>query len=201
MLAHYMHKHDNGKYADVILNGDVHTMNQEAAGLSTRDQAKTFIYGFLYGAGDAKIGTIVGGSRNKGRELKDKFLAKLPALKKVIEEVRWSFLERGEVQLPDGRWVRCRSEHAALNTMLQGAGAIVSKYWMVVANLRLKAYKDKVLQMAYVHDELQFAVHKSVAKEVCKVLEEASLEAGERLGIKMPLHSEACIGLNWQETH
>ncbi len=201
MLAHYMHKHDNGAYADVILNGDVHTMNQKAAGLSTRDQAKTFIYGFLYGAGDAKIGTIVGGSRNKGKELKDKFLAKLPALKKVIEEVQWSFLERGEVQLPDGRWVRCRSEHAALNTMLQGAGAIVSKYWMVVANLRLQHLGSKVLQMAYVHDELQFAVHKDVAKEVCTILEAASLEAGERLGIKMPIHSEACIGSTWQETH
>lgn len=201
MLAHYMFKHDDGKYADVILNGDVHTMNQEAAGLSTRDQAKTFIYGFLYGAGDSKIGTIVGGSRNKGRELKEKFLATLPALKKVIEEVQWSFLERGEVQLPDGRWVRCRSEHAALNTMLQGAGAIVSKYWMVIANLRLQHLGSKVFQMAYVHDELQYAAHKDVAEEVCKILEAASLEAGERLGIKMPVHSEACIGSNWQETH
>ena len=201
MLAHYMHKHDNGAYADIILNGDVHSMNQEAAGLSTRDQAKTFIYGFLYGAGDTKIGTIVGGSRNKGKELKEKFLAQLPALKKVIEEVQWSFLERGEVQLPDGRWVRCRSEHAALNTMLQGAGAIVSKYWMVVADLRLQHLGSKVFQMAYVHDELQFAAHKDVADEVCKILEAASLEAGERLGINMPIHSEACIGSNWQETH
>ena len=201
MLAHYMYEYDNGSYADVILNGDVHTMNQKAAGLATRDQAKTFIYGFLYGAGDAKIGTIVGGSRKKGQELKEKFLAQLPALKKVLDAVQWSFLERGEVQLPDGRWVKCRSEHAALNTMLQGAGAIVSKYWMVVANARLKHLGNKVIQMAYVHDELQFAVHKDAADEVCKILEAASLEAGERLGIKMPIHSEACIGSNWQETH
>lgn len=201
MLAHYMYEYDEGNYANVILNGDVHTMNQKAAGLSTRDQAKTFIYGFLYGAGDAKIGTIVGGSRKKGQELKEKFLSQLPALKKVLDAVQWSFLERGEVQLPDGRWVKCRSEHAALNTMLQGAGAIVSKYWMVVANARLKHLGDKVLQMAYVHDELQFAAHKDVADEVCKILEAASLEAGERLGIKMPIHSEACIGSNWQETH
>lgn len=201
MLAHYMHEHDNGDYADVILNGDVHTKNQKAAGLGTRDQAKTFIYGFLYGAGDAKIGTIVGGSRNKGRELKEKFLAQLPALKKVIEQVQWSFLERGEVKLPDSRWVKCRSEHAALNTMLQGAGAVVSKYWMVVANARLAHLGKKVIQMAYVHDELQFAVHKSVAKDVCKILEASSLEAGQRLDINMPIHSEACIGSNWQETH
>ena len=103
--------------------------------------------------------------------------------------------------MPDGRWVKCRSEHAALNTMLQGAGAIVSKYWMVVANARLQHLGNKVIQMAYVHDELQFAVHKDAAKEVCRILEAASLEAGERLGIKMPIHSEACIGSNWQETH
>lgn len=41
-LAHFMYKYDGGQYAHTILNGDIHTMNQEAAGLPTRNQAKTF---------------------------------------------------------------------------------------------------------------------------------------------------------------
>lgn len=46
-LAHFMYKYDGGQYAHTILNGDIHTMNQKAAGLPTRNQAKTFIYSFL----------------------------------------------------------------------------------------------------------------------------------------------------------
>lgn len=42
-LAHYMGRWDGGAYAHVILNGDIHSENQKAAGLPTRDNAKTFI--------------------------------------------------------------------------------------------------------------------------------------------------------------
>ena len=111
-----------------------------------------------------------------------------------------SFLVRGEVQLPDGRWVKGRSEHAALSTMLQGAGAIVSKYWMVVANARLQPLNNKVIQMAYVHDELQYAVHKDDAQEGCKMLEGSRPEAGEGLGIRSLIHSATCSRSNWTET-
>ena len=82
-LAHYMAEFDGGDYVRVLLDGDIHTENQQAAGLPTRDNAKTFIYGFLFGAGDAKIGAIVNGTREQGKQLKEKFLNKLPALRKV----------------------------------------------------------------------------------------------------------------------
>ena len=201
MLAHYMAPHDNGAYANEILNGDIHTTNQEAAGLPTRNDAKKFIYSFLYGAGDRKIGDDLGFSAGKAKELKQTFLKTLPALSKVIDEVHWSFHDGGTVELPDGRWVQCRTEHAALNTKLQGAGAIVSKYWMVVAARRLKEAGIRYKQMAYVHDEVQYAVHKDDAERACKIITDASLEAGDRLGIKMPIHSEANIGENWRDCH
>ena len=51
-LAHYMGRFDGGEYTQKLLEGDIHTINQKAAGLETRDQAKKFIYGFLYGAGN-----------------------------------------------------------------------------------------------------------------------------------------------------
>ena len=43
MLAHYMAAFDGGDYGDQVVNGDIHTINQQAAGLPTRDDAKTFI--------------------------------------------------------------------------------------------------------------------------------------------------------------
>ena len=201
MLAHYMHQYDNGEYARVILDGDIHTTNQEAAGLATRDAAKKFIYTFLYGAGDASMALDLSTTVPEMRKLKSQFLEKLPALKKVIDDVHKDFNFDARVQLPDGRWVQCRTEHAALNTKLQGAGAIVSKYWMIVADMRLRAEGIRFKQMAYVHDEVQYSVHKDDAERACKIITDASLEAGERLKIMMPIHSEAMIGNSWWDCH
>lgn len=203
MLAHYMAPHDHGAYADVILNGDIHTHNQQKAGLPTRNNAKTFIYGFLYGAGDAKVGKIVGGSSKQGAALKAKFLKELPALAKVKQDVEFQVAKRSSVQLVDGRFAPVRSAHAALNTLLQGSGAVVSKYWMILANNRLRdrfGY-NIVKQLAYVHDELQFSCPANIAEEAGKIITDAAIEAGKRLSILMPINAEYKIGNNWSETH
>lgn len=203
MLAHYMAPHDKGAYADVILNGDIHTHNQQKAGLPTRNNAKTFIYGFLYGAGDAKVGKIVGGSSKQGAALKAKFLKELPALAKVKQDVEFQVAKRGSVQLVDGRYAPVRSAHAALNTLLQGSGAVVSKYWMIVANNRLRDRfgSNVVKQLAYVHDELQFSCPAKFADEAGKIITDAAIEAGKRLSILMPINAEYKIGNNWSQTH
>lgn len=202
MLAHYMHKYDKGAYGEIILNGDIHTHNQNAAGLPNRNTAKTFIYGFLYGAGDAKIGKIVNSTAAAGSKLKEKFLKEIPALAKVQQEAKFMTAKWGAVLLPDGRKVPVRSEHAALNTLLQGSGAILSKYWMVLANKKLKeAYGNRVKQLAYIHDELQFSVPKDIADEAGKMIIESATEAGTRLGINMRIDAEYKLGNNWAETH
>ena len=202
MLAHYMHEYDGGAYADVILNGDIHTHNQIKAGLPDRNTAKTFIYGFLYGAGDAKIGKIVDGSSKQGAALKARFLKELPALAKVKDWVEFCVFSENAITLVDGRKVPIRSKHAALNTLLQGSGAVVSKYWMILANYRLrKRFGEQVQQLAYVHDELQFSCPARIADEAGKIITDAAIEAGNRLGIRMPINAEYKIGLNWSETH
>lgn len=202
MLAHYMHKYDNGAYADVILNGDIHTHNQEKAGLPTRSNAKTFIYGFLYGAGDAKIGKIIEGSSKQGKMLKDKFLKELPALAKVKADVEFQVAKSSTVTLVDGRKAPVRSAHAALNTLLQGSGAVVSKYWMILADINLrKAFGTRVKQLAYVHDELQFSCPADIADAAGNIITNSAIEAGERLGIKMPINAEYNIGHSWADTH
>ena len=197
MLAHYM---DDAKYTDLILNGDIHTYNQQAAGLDTRAQAKTFIYAFLYGAGDAKIGSIVGGSSRKGAQLKQRFLDSLPALLKLINKVAKHGLQ-GSLPGLDGRRVLIRSEHAALNTLLQSAGAIVMKKALVIATNKLARYGYPYKLVAQVHDEFQVEVPEEYADRVGAVFRNAIREAGRQLDLRCPLDGEFKVGNNWAETH
>ena len=146
MLAHYM---DDEDYTNEILNGDIHTANQRAAGLETRPLAKTFIYAFLYGAGDAKIGAIVGGNSYTGRRLKETFLSNTPSLERVRGDTHIE-AKSGVLTGLDGRKLRVRSEHAALNTLLQGAGAIVMKQALIHLSDRLKNIPHRFV--ANVHD-------------------------------------------------
>lgn len=132
-LAHYM---NDEEYTDLILHGDIHTHNQHLAGLPARRDAKTFIYAFLYGAGDGKIGSIVGGGSKEGKKLKAQFLKGLPKLKKLLDNIASTVESRGmrgtaSLKGIDKRIVRVRSPHAALNSLLQSCGALVMKYWLI----------------------------------------------------------------------
>ena len=197
MLAHYM---NDPEYTDLILNGDIHTYNQEAAGLPTRDNAKTFIYAFLYGAGDTKIGSITGGGSAEGAKLKSKFLRSLPALDRLLGKVAKA--SRGGT-LPglDGRRVHVRSEHAALNTLLQSAGAIVMKKALIIASDKLAAYGYPYKLVAQVHDEFQVEVPEEYAQRVGVVFRNAIREAGRVLELRCPLDGEYQIGSSWADTH
>ena len=203
MLAHYMK--DEG-YVRTVCEGsskdgtDVHTVNQRAAGLASRDNAKTFIYAFLYGAGDAKIGSIVGGSARDGSKLKAKFLAQTPALAKLLERVSKQ-AAKGWVPGLDGRRIWIRSEHAALNSLLQGAGAVVMKKALVLFDDKVTANKWQIKYVANVHDEFQLECPKEIAEEVGKAARLSIIEAGEDFKLRCPLDGEYKIGRNWRETH
>ena len=200
-LAHYMAPMDGGKYADEILNGDIHTANQLAAGLETRNQAKTFIYALIYGGGNAKIGSIVGGSANKGSQLKANFFKNIPALAKLIEDSQKVADAQGAIKLLDGRMCPVRSAHKSLNVLLQGCGAIISKKWCIIANERVKAAGLRAHQLGFIHDEIQFECHPDDAEQLCEILTSSSIIAGEELGMRIPIDSEAQIGKNWSECH
>jgi DNA polymerase I len=203
MLAHYMKDND---YVKTVTEGsskdgtDVHTQNQKAAGLQTRDQAKTFIYAFLYGAGPAKIGSIVGGNAKAGQKLIDSFLANTPALQRLRNTVS-RYASKGFVPGLDGRKIWVRSEHAALNSLLQGAGAIVMKKALVLFYDKTKANKWPVKLVANVHDEFQLEVPKIYATMVGEAAKQSIVEAGEHFKLRCPLDGEFKIGNNWRETH
>jgi DNA polymerase I-like protein with 3'-5' exonuclease and polymerase domains len=211
-LAHFMHRWDAGTYGETVINGkqddgtDIHSVNQRAAGLPTRDAAKTFIYGFLYGAGDAKVGTIVGGDAKDGKRLKQQFLKHTPALANLREAVGEA-ATRGYLKGLDGRKLHIRSEHAALNVLLQSAGALISKQWLIEVdawanNRGLKyGYDGDWTMLGWIHDEIQFAVKQDLAKEFGEAVIECARLAGYYFKFNLPIGAEYKIGNTWADTH
>lgn len=197
MLAHYM---DDSTYTKEILSGDIHTANMKAAGLTDRDQAKTFIYAFLYGAGPAKIGAIVGGREREGKRLINSFLKNTPALQKLKDKVS-RLAEKEWLPGLDGRRLIVRSQHAALNTLLQGAGAIVMKQALIMLNRKLIHANMDARFVANVHDEWQIETTEQDAETVGHFAVQSIRQAGIRLNLRCPLDGEFKVGLNWASTH
>ncbi len=196
-LAHYIN-HD--EFTTEVIDGDIHTANQKMAGLDTRDQAKTFIYAFLYGAGASKIGKIVGGNASVGQELIDRFLDNVPNLRRLRSQVQEAG-EQGHIKGLDGRLFTVRSPHASLNLLIQGAGAIICKVWLV--SLMKKVYRSGLdaKLVASIHDEYQFEVAKGDTEEFGNLTNAAIKEAQDILKLNCPLDSEFKVGKTWAETH
>lgn len=203
MLAHYM---KDDAYIKTVCEGsskdgtDVHTQNQKAAGLATRDEAKTFIYAFLYGAGAEKIGKIVGGNARDGQKLIESFLSNTPALKVLRNNVS-KYASKGFVPGLDGRKIWVRSEHSAVNSLLQGAGAIVMKQALVLLDEKLRKSKVWYGFCANVHDEWQIETKEKDGELVGQLAVQSIQEAGSLLGLRCPVTGEFNIGKTWRDTH
>ena len=200
-LASYMHRWDKGSYADEILRGDIHTANMNALGIQSRSAAKTFIYAFLFSAGDAKLGSTVGGGVEKGRQLKAKFFDAIPAMQYLLTSVRKKAEQQGFLTGLDGRKIQVRAVRSALNTLLQGAGACISKYWLVEMDRMFREQNLDVQWHAWVHDEVQLSAPEEIAEQVGNICLQAIRTTGEKLGVNMPLDAEYNIGRNWADTH
>lgn len=203
MLAHYM---KDDAYIKTVCEGsskdgtDVHTQNQKAAGLATRDEAKTFIYAFLYGAGSEKIGKIVGGNARDGQKLIESFLSNTPALKSLRNNVS-KYASKGFVPGLDGRKIWVRSEHSAVNSLLQGAGAIVMKQALVLLDEKLRKAKVWYGFCVNVHDEWQIETKEKDGELVGNLAVQSIQEAGVLLGLRCPVTGEFNIGKTWRDTH
>ena len=197
MLAHYM---ADKEYINDIINGDIHTTNRKFAGLKSRDEAKTFIYALIYGAGDEKIGRIINGSKDSGRALRERFLGSLPALRTLKQRVDRASQKKYLKGL-DGRKIIIRHKHAALNTLLQGGGAIVMKKALTLLDLDLKLNTIDAKIVANIHDEWQIEVRESQADYVGRTGVQAIKDAGEYYKMRCPLDGEYKIGGSWYETH
>ena len=197
MLAHYM---DDKEFINEIINGDIHTANQKLAKLKSRDKAKTFIYALMYGAGDEKLGKVVGGNTSDGKRARQYFFDNKPEFKSLRDRVQRAAAKK-YLKGIDGRKLYIRNNHAALNTLLQGAGAIVMKKALSLLDNKLKLNTIDYKFVANIHDEWQVEVRESQADFVGLRAVEAITEAGEHFNLRCPLDGEYKVGDNWSETH
>lgn len=212
VLAHFMARYDGGAYVDVVLNGDIHTTNQNAAGITTRDDAKTFIYAYLFGAGDGKLGSIVAPHSNQksqriiGGRLRKRFETQLPALKRLKDAIVVARKERGCLLGIDKRRLTVRSAHVALNLIIQAAEAVLVKFatvlWHQLAAEAGYTWAKDWAQVVHVHDEVQgIARTKEIAEHLGQLFVQAIELAGRYYEFRCPTTGEYKIGNNWKETH
>jgi DNA polymerase I-like protein with 3'-5' exonuclease and polymerase domains len=197
MLAHYL---KDDAYLHQILDGDIHSYNQEMAGLETRDQAKTMIYALCYGAGDAKLGTIINGSAADGKKLKATLFRNIPSLGNLITKIKKAS-HRGYLKGLDGRKIWVKSEHSAPNYLLQSAGAIVMKKALVLLYNKAKGENLDFTFVGNIHDEYQTQVLEDHSERFGELAVEAIVDAGIALDMYCPLDGESKIGDNWYECH
>ena len=197
MLCHYMKDED---YTTQVVSGDIHTYNQQLAELPSRDQAKTFIYALLYGAGAAKIGSIIGKGAAEGQQIMDRFFLNLSSFQDLKTKVNKA-AERGWIAGLDKRTLHIRTVHASLNTLLQGGSAILMKRALVIFDKLIKEQGLNAIFVANVHDEWQLEVDKDHGDMVGKLGVDAIKRAGDYYKLRCPLDGEYKVGTSWAETH
>tara|TARA_X000001382_G_scaffold126081_1_gene112273 strand:- start:461 stop:1069 length:609 start_codon:yes stop_codon:yes gene_type:complete len=202
MLAHYLARYDQGRYARILVTGDIHAENAKRVGV-TRKQIKTISYAFLYGAGDAKLGHSYdkqlsdGAAAKKGREIRKAYVDAIPGLKELLTAVK-KVSERGYVLGLDRRRILVDKPHKALNYLLQGSSAILAKRWMALTYEYLPPTAN---QLAFVHDELQYECKECDIEHLKFLLELKAVEAGEFYKLRCPIAAESQSGHTWADVH
>lgn len=205
LLAHYLARYDGGRYADVLLNGDIHQENADKIGISRR-LVKTVTYAFLYGAGDQKIGLSYdqglsqNEARKKGKEIRQAYMDAIPGLEKLVNATKKA-AERGYVRSIDDRRISVDSGHKALNYLLQSGAGVIAKRWMVLTHESIIRADIKANQLAFIHDELQFETQDQYVNDLKFSLLWAAQSAGEYYNLRIPIAAEAKSGSNWSEVH
>ena len=205
MLSHYLARYDGGRYADILLNGDIHQTNADAIGISRR-QVKTVTYAMLYGAGDEKLGHSYDESlptnkaKKKGKEIREAYVEAIPGLDKLLSATAKA-AERGYLKAIDGRKVLLDSKHKSLNYLLQGSSAVLAKRWLCINNDTINETNLQARQLAFIHDELQFECSPAHSKDLSTSLVYSATAAGEYYNLRVKIEAEAKIGNNWAEVH
>ena len=202
LLAHYLARYDDGRYADILLNGDIHQVNADKIGISRR-AVKTVTYAFLYGAGDAKIGLSVdkqlspNKARAKGKEVRAAFIEAIDGLSELLQAVKKRSAS-GTIMAIDGRKIYVDSTHKALNYLLQCSAGVIAKRWLLITHENLPPTAH---QLAFVHDELQYECKKEDVEDLKFLLELSAAQAGEYYSLRIPIAAEAKSGATWAEVH
>ena len=208
MLAHYLARYDGGRYADILLNGDIHQVNADKVSkllgttISRRD-IKGVSYCFLYGGGDAKIGYTIdkqlseNQARTAGRKVRAAFIKAIDGLSELLQAVKKRSAS-GTIMAVDGRKIYVDSQHKSLNYLLQTSAGCLAKRWLKITH---DNKPPTAHQLAFVHDELQYECKKEDVEDLKSLLELSAAQAGEYYNLRIPIAAEAKSGATWAEVH
>ncbi len=203
-LAHYLHPYDGGDYSRIVLDGDVHSHNQKAAGLDSRDTAKTFIYALIYGAGDQKLGATINpkespsNQKEIGKEARGRFLSTIKGFDELLRGVKKAARDKGFIYAIDKRKIYVEKEHTALNYLLQSCGAIIMKQATVLFYDRAKDLIEPVL---HIHDEFQVMCKQEDADKVGELAVKSIQDTADILKFRVRLDGQYKYGSSWESTH
>ena len=205
MLAHYLAKHDGGRYAKILLEDDIHQVNADAIGVS-RSLVKNITYGFMYGASNRKLGEIydpkLAKSKQvaKGKEIRAAYVAAIDGMDKLLAGVA-KRAKDGFIKAIDGRRLLLDSDHKALNFLLQGSSAVLAKRWMLINQQTIKEINIEAYQLGFIHDELQFETYPPHVNDLRTSLVHSATAAGEFYNLRCRIDAESSTGETWADTH
>ena len=136
-----------------------------------------------------------------GKILRAKLMAGLPALHQAIERNKNHVKKHGYLIGLDGRRLKARSAHSALNLKLQSGGAIVMKKALQLLYKKLTKEELDAKLIIFYHDEFQIECHPDIRHRVGKLACKAIQKAGEHFDLKCPLAGEYKVGLTWGDCH
>lgn len=210
-LANRIHRYDGGAFAKEVIDGDIHTVVKEAIGLNERNNAKSFVYAWLYGAGSQKLGEVIANDLRAagqsvprdlaalGKKASSKMMKRIKGLSKLLDAVK-SAHNRGFIRNVAGLYIQSASEHSALNSCLQSDGAAIMKWAQFILDKHIRDLPCQTLLT--VHDEWQIECwDEDIAHQVGEIAVNSIRGAGEALDLKVELDGEYQVGRNWEETH
>jgi len=205
VLASYLYNYDSGDFAKTLLEADIHSSNQQILGLETRAKAKTFIYAYIYSAGNERISEILEVSVTEAKRIRETFERAIPALRNLKNAVAVKYRNQKWIYGLDKRKLMCRAEYSSLNTLIQSAGALLVKAGTVIVNNDLQqagfVWGKDYRMVLHVHDEMQFVVHKDKIEEFKNIASGLFNKTKDYFGFKCELAGEIKVGSNWSETH
>lgn len=205
ITGHYLSPLDGGSFINKLLEKDLHSENQKALGLSSRTDSKKFIFSYIYGAGDKKIGEIISKDAGEVKRIRKNLEKNIPALVSLKDNVVNAVRTKGFLRGLDGRQLTPRGEHSSLNTLIQSGGSIVVKQGTIIMNQLLEdagfIWGKDYGMVLHIHDEMQFIVAEDKLKQFKEISKQIFKLTQDKLKLRVPLDGELKVGKNWSETH
>lgn len=198
VLAHHL---NNPEYTAQVLGGDPHNYTMSITQTGTRANNKNFIYAYLLGGGNAKLGALLGVDAKAGGRIKNKFTNNFPGLKELLARIQGDVKRTGRLRLCDGAMAFVPEPRLALAYLLQGDESRIMRQAGIYVDEEIRRKGLDVLKVGDIHDEWQSDVSIGDTEEYLRVCRESFKRAGETFRYNLPIECDGKVGKTWAETH